>query len=467
MKNKKGLVINILSTILYAAFTFIIVMHHEIWADEAQVWLLSKNLSLFRLFRHLVEEGHPSLFYLIMMPFAKTGCSVIIMQVFCWLCSIAAAFLLLQFSPFSGFEKASIVLSSGFLYFFPVIARSYSMIPVLVFLAAILYKKQKEYPVFYAVVLALIANTHIIMFAFSAILGACFVYNNVLKEKVYEKKYLISAGIIGISLIAVIIQLAVTPFGASCAIKYNLDSILHNITNTFTQFFGNPFGFSSSVMLVIISILFLIIFIYIFKKSKSLFTLAVISIGFQFFIYITSYSLNIYPTKSFCAFLILIFCLWQIDRNKFAKIIICLFFLLSVFQGFRYTVLDLFNNYSSAKETAQFIRKNLPADSVFIPLPEPYAIAVMLYLPDRKFWSGTNTTYIKYMKWSCNKNNSNGSIVFDFKEVKAKHIYFIISVPNPAIEELLKDKIEVLYTSRPSIAEGEAFKIIEYIQSNN
>ena len=161
MKNKKGLVINILSTILYAAFTFIIVMHHEIWADEAQVWLLSKNLSLFGLFRHLVEEGHPSLFYLIMMPFAKTGCSVIIMQVFCWLCSIAAAFLLLQFSPFSGFEKASIVLSSGFLYFFPVIARSYSMIPVLVFLAAILYKKQKEYPVFYAVVLALIANTHI------------------------------------------------------------------------------------------------------------------------------------------------------------------------------------------------------------------------------------------------------------------------------------------------------------------
>ncbi len=466
MMNKKT-AINIIILIIYALLTFFVVMHHEIWADEAQVWLLSKNLSLFGLFKHLVQEGHPSLFYLIMMPFAKTGCSVIVMQVFCWLCSVVGVFLLLQFSPFSKFEKASIVLSSGFLYFFPVIARSYSMIPVLVFLAAILYKKQKEYPVFYAVVLALIANTHIIMFAFSAILGAYFICNNVLKEKAYEKKYLISAGIISVGLIAVILQLAATPFGASCAIKYNLDSILKNITDTFSQFFGNSFGFSSSVVLVIISMLFLIIFVYIFKKSKSLFTLAVLSIGFQFFIYITSYSLNIYPTKSFCAFLILIFCLWQIDRNKSAKIIICMFFLLSFFNGLRYTVLDLFNNYSSAKETAQFIRENLPEDSVFIPLPEPYAIAVMLYLPDRKFWSGTNTTYIKYMKWSCNKNNSNGSIVFDFKDVKAKHIYFIISVPNPAIEALLKDKIEVLYTSRPSIAEGEAFKIIEYIQSNN
>ena len=440
MMNKKT-AINIIILIIYALLTFFVVMHHEIWADEAQVWLLSKNLSLFGLFKHLVQEGHPSLFYLIMMPFAKTGCSVIMMQVFCWLCSVVGVFLLLQFSPFSKFEKASIVLSSGFLYFFPVIARSYSMIPVLVFLAAILYKKQKEYPVFYAVVLALIANTHIIMFAFSAILGAYFICNNVLKEKAYEKKYLISAGIISVGLIAVILQLAATPFGASCAIKYNLDSILKNITDTFSQFFGNSFGFSSSVVLVIISMLFLIIFVYIFKKSKSLFTLAVLSIGFQFFIYITSYSLNIYPTKSFCAFLILIFCLWQIDRNKSAKIIICMFFLLSFFNGLR--------------------------DSVFIPLPEPYAIAVMLYLPDRKFWSGTNTTYIKYMKWSCNKNNSNGSIVFDFKDVKAKHIYFIISVPNPAIEALLKDKIEVLYTSRPSIAEGEAFKIIEYIQSNN
>ena len=56
--------INILLTILYAMFTLLIVTHHEIWADEAQVWQLCKYLSLPELFKHLVNEGHPSFFYL-------------------------------------------------------------------------------------------------------------------------------------------------------------------------------------------------------------------------------------------------------------------------------------------------------------------------------------------------------------------------------------------------------------------
>lgn len=466
MENKKQLIINIILTILYAAFTLIIVLHHEIWADEAQVWLLCKNLSLVGLFKHLVQEGHPSFFYLLMMPFAKVGLSPVVMQIFCWLSSCAAVFLLLQFSTFSKFEKTSIILSAGFLYFFPVIARSYSILPFLVFLAAILYKKQKEYPILYAITIALIANTHIIMFMFCTILGGYFIYDNLIKEKIYTKKFIASSAIISIGLLIVILQLAATPFGASCAIKYNANFILKNTIETFKQFFGNSFGISSPAMFVLVSILFITILIYILLKNKKLFTVALLGIGFQFFVYITSYSLNIYPTKSFSAFLILIFCLWLIERNKFIKTVICIFFIFSFLNGLKFTILDLFNNYSSAKDTAEFIKQNIPSDAVLIPLPEPYAISLMLYLPDRKFWSGTNTTYIKYMKWSCNKNNSN-DIIFDFKDVKAKNIYFLISIPNPAIEELLKNKIDILYTSPPSIAEGEAFKIIKYIQSNN
>ena len=63
-ESKKTLFKNIICTILYAVFTLIIVLHHETWADEAQVWLLAKHLSIFdfSLFKHLVNEGHPSFF---------------------------------------------------------------------------------------------------------------------------------------------------------------------------------------------------------------------------------------------------------------------------------------------------------------------------------------------------------------------------------------------------------------------
>ena len=112
--------INILYTLLYGIFTLVVVLSHEIWADEAQVWQIVQNVSFLGLFKHLVNEGHPSLFYLINMPFAKAGCSAAFMQIFCWLCTTLSVFLLWQFAPFKQYTKFAITLSAGFLYFFPV-----------------------------------------------------------------------------------------------------------------------------------------------------------------------------------------------------------------------------------------------------------------------------------------------------------------------------------------------------------
>ena len=182
-KDKKKFFTNLLLTLLYGVVTLIIVLHHEIWADEAQVWLLVKNLSLAGLFKHLVNEGHPSFFYLLMMPFAKAGVSIFFMQFFCWLSTTVSVFLLLQFSPFEKFTKFAVVTSAGFLYFFPVIARSYSILPLLLFLAAILHKKTKIYPIAYALTLAMIANTHVIMFVFVLLLGLNFVYEYFVEER--------------------------------------------------------------------------------------------------------------------------------------------------------------------------------------------------------------------------------------------------------------------------------------------
>ena len=103
MENKKSLKINILLTVLFALFTLNTVLRHEIWADEAQVWLLVKYLSPVGLLKHLVNEGHPSFFYFLVMPFAKMNFSIMAMQIICWLGTVFGAFLILQFSPFSKF----------------------------------------------------------------------------------------------------------------------------------------------------------------------------------------------------------------------------------------------------------------------------------------------------------------------------------------------------------------------------
>ena len=94
MNDRKNLKINILITILFALFTLNTVLRHEIWADEAQVWLLVKHLTPVGLIKHLVNEGHPSFFYFLVMPFAKLNFSIMAMQIICWLGTVLGAFMI-------------------------------------------------------------------------------------------------------------------------------------------------------------------------------------------------------------------------------------------------------------------------------------------------------------------------------------------------------------------------------------
>ena len=56
-------------------------MHHEIWRDEAQVWLVVRDLNLFGIIDHVRIEGHPLLWYFIVMLPAKLKLPVFSMQV--------------------------------------------------------------------------------------------------------------------------------------------------------------------------------------------------------------------------------------------------------------------------------------------------------------------------------------------------------------------------------------------------
>ena len=96
---------------IYAVITLVLVLHHEVWRDEAQVWQLCTHLSVIDLFKHLVNEGHPSFFYLLNMPFAKLGFPILAMQIICWLASCGAVYLILNKSPFNKTTKIILKLN--------------------------------------------------------------------------------------------------------------------------------------------------------------------------------------------------------------------------------------------------------------------------------------------------------------------------------------------------------------------
>ena len=53
------------------------VFHHEPWRDEAQAWLIARDLTFIDIFRQMAYEGTPALWHMILAFFAKMGFSYI------------------------------------------------------------------------------------------------------------------------------------------------------------------------------------------------------------------------------------------------------------------------------------------------------------------------------------------------------------------------------------------------------
>ena len=497
--NKK-LLFSIIFTLIYALITLIVVLRHEIWADEAQVWMLSKYLSIPELINHLHNEGHPSLMYLITMPFAKYFSNIIFMQLICWCAMCFAVFLLMYKSPFPLIVKLAICSSAGFLYFLPVIARSYSLIPILIFLAAMLYSNKKENPILYAISLFFLANTHAIMFGFVFVLFSLFIYE-IIKEKDYKKENIISILIIFLGLLCVILQLHNTTSN-NIYITFNQKNLLLNFIKVPVFFFINAYNkmilLQKSLITPILDIFailtlvttFIILFINLYLNNKKLFLICSIGITFQFAIYILTYSSNIYITRIFSAFIILIFCFWilyqqenfkqnsKICNKRITTILLSLFFFLTIQNGINYWIWDYKYNYAGAKETAEFIKQNIDNNSNLLIDNEAYMISLAYYLrEDYKLISICRDKILNYVIWDkINQQRFTNKAWKSYCQILSErginNIYLVRSYADEQdprkriikIENEYGTNFKLIFSSSPAIEPNEGYRIYKYIK---
>ena len=147
---------------LWVAIVGFTIQHHEKWADEAQGWLLARDLDLRTLWFHeLRYEGTPGLWHSILWmaqrvfhaPYNSIG---YIGMAF----ATAGVALVLFKAPFPRPLRWLLVFSYFMVYQYAVIARPYTLLPLLSFAAAALFKDLKH-PVRMTAVLVLLANVSI------------------------------------------------------------------------------------------------------------------------------------------------------------------------------------------------------------------------------------------------------------------------------------------------------------------
>ncbi len=162
---------NAIVLLVYSGVVLFTVRYHEKWADEAQAWLIARDLDLKTIWFHeLRYEGSPGLWHTILwiaqhwfhLPYATLGYIGVVF-------AIAGVAVLIYKAPFPWYIRWPLAFTYVMVYQYAVIARPYTLLPLLCFLVAIFFK-DVEHPVRMTVVLVLLANLTL----HGTILAACF-----------------------------------------------------------------------------------------------------------------------------------------------------------------------------------------------------------------------------------------------------------------------------------------------------
>ncbi len=390
-----GKVPELIATLLYVVIHFVISYFHEPWYDEAVAWQIAKCASVKDIIFNLPHyEGHPPLWHLILLPFAKSGCSYeLTLSLMSMVFAGAAVMLIIWRSPFPRIIRLLLPFTYFPLYQYGVISRPYCIMMLAFILAAITFTDRDAKPWRHILSLMLLCLTSAYGILFAG--GITIVWLIELLKKdgfrfLRNKKITLSL----ISLLALAILLIIDIFPASDTYATATDpfvrkenNLLMRLVYTFivmpadavvTNVYSD-YGLLSTINIYNYSIVAGItagIFIWIcaiyfsYKKGTSLTLL----IPYSFFA-VFSATKYLSPHHIGIAFLFGLFVLWcscsrsninKSDKNEnpecilhyTARIAAVIFMAVSLYWGVKASIGDIRYSYDNGKDMAQYIEQN-------------------------------------------------------------------------------------------------------------
>ena len=191
--------------LVYIILISVTILHHEPWADEAQAWLLARDSSPFDLlFKDLRYEGHPPLWYLILIIPSKI-LPYRTISVISAIIAVSGVYILLYRSSFPKIVRLLLPFSYFVFYQYGVIARSYVLVPILLFAIASIYEDKTVKIYQFIALVCLLANASV--FSTLIALSIMFIHLiDLIKTRSALTKELIIKQIIAYAIFAVIIK---------------------------------------------------------------------------------------------------------------------------------------------------------------------------------------------------------------------------------------------------------------------
>ena len=384
---KKKYVFEVIALTLYIGLLILVMYFHEPWFDEAQAWLIARDATFKELFGSITHyEGHPPIWHLILMPFAKVGIpyEIGLKMVNLSLVSLAMGIFIFK-APFSILVRCTVPFTYFFFYQYGVISRTYSLMMLGFVLSAYTYKDRNNYPLRFVAALSLICSASAYGMIIAAGISLSWLLEIITKPLSLDKikNFLnsrIFKALITLLIYNLILLFLIYPYSdtfATTAINKSVG------VDLFYIFFVAPADatctfaiLGSSIEIVISIIMSLIIYIIILKitvitKKRSLFIMPYLFFGsFAGLIYLSPHHTGIVTMF----YMFLLWCCFdeinEIERNEiygifipkplcFSGIIILTAMIsVSIYWTIIASVNDINKNYGTGREAADFISDN-------------------------------------------------------------------------------------------------------------
>ncbi len=390
------------------AFNVLLMLRHESWRDEAQAWLMAKNLSFTELFGELSYEGHPCLWFLVLMPFAKLGLPYMTVKIVSTVLIAVTTALIAIFAPVSRTAKVLIAASPACLYAFSAIGRVYALCAVLIILLAMVDRDRMKRPFLYGALLALLVQTHIVMVGFVFALSAAQFFETLIVWSRDKKSgnlwkrlgsLLLPLG----SAIFLLWELRDVANAASAgakvtetaqaASKLSLVSGTVSMAKTTVALLFGDFRLAVIVAAIVFTAAALTVNLRFIRQIFAV----LLGAGFQFFVYA-----NIWGLANQRQYLLLYMLIWYVwtalaeheeSRAAFRRAadflgnaVLILAAAAAIFIGFPDAVNDYNNIYTDAAGCAAYL-ESLPADMPVFEGSGEFCNAVIANMKDRKVYS--------------------------------------------------------------------------------
>ncbi len=427
----------------FGILTLIGALNHELWFDEIQAWQIVRFNDISGIINQLKYEGHPPLWYFVLYILQKLGLSVEMLPIVSWALSLCTAAVIMEKAPFKFLTKLAIVFSSGLFYFNSVMARPYALIGLLIFIIAWIYPKREKHPIFFGILVALLANTHVMMCGLVGALGIFMIIDLFKGFKVRGAKgnILSLTGLLisGVGVITLVLPL-LSSLSANSSVEekltFDLFEIVVRLISVFYEAQRNSMAGPNeyiSFIAAAFGAVALVVFHLLFRKAGRSFVM----LGLFTVLY-TLINTLVYPVcianRGAVFLLCMAFSLWiavdegaEIPRvplvlgklkkgvnqkiflktiemfeklfenpRKSAEKIIALLMISTVPGGVAYYVSDIIKPFNPYEEAAQWIEENLPEDTVLV-VADFGAECVGAYLPESyRFYSTVYSDFYRY-----------------------------------------------------------------------